>query len=207
MGTDRAVDGGGLSQSAAAGLSVEQQFDLVRERDARMQELLTGAQLQISSGVWGWGQKGGAPITGPNAWSLPGMTTDNSYYLDMWRWIRPEGAAGAKVDLEPMIEYFESQGWEFEVTENRGDYRARADTGDGYWVTWNVQENGMYNMGVMSRSYWGSGPELLSAIADRTPPEKLEIEESEPGVYIPFPDWNDPRDYAPNLLDHSGPAE
>lgn len=208
MNAQRTVDAGGLTQDEVLGLSIEDQFDLVQTRDARMQQLLTDAQLQVSSGVWGWGQKGGAPIVGPNAWALPGMTPDNSYYLNMWRWIRPEGASGSKSDLDPMIAYFDSQGWESEVTESSGpDYRVRADTGEGFLVSWEVQKNGIYNMDVMSQSYWGTAPGLLEEISDRTPPSVLAIEESEPGVYIPFPQWSDPRDYAPALQDHSGSAE
>lgn len=208
MSTEREVDAGGLTRSEAEGNPIEEQFELVRERDARMQELLTEAQQQISTGTWGWGQKGGAPILGPNAWSLPGMALENSYFLDMWRSIDPDGAVGAKSDLDPMIAYFESQGWQFEVSESSGpDYRVRADTGEGFLVSWTVQRNGQYNMEVMSQSYWGASRELLEEIEGRTPPEALDIEESEPGVYVPFPDWSDPAVYAPDLLDHSGSAE
>lgn len=200
----RTVDAGGLTQDEAGALSLEEQFDLVRERDARMQELLTDAQLVISDGVWGWGQKGGAPITGPNAWALPGMTLENSYFLQMWRAVNPEGATGAKPDLDPMIAYFTAQGWDVEVRESSGpNYEARAQTDEGYFLSWTVQANGQYNMEVMSQSYWGDSEGLLREISDRVSPEETAIEESVPGVYIPFPDWSDPLDYAPNLQDHS----
>ncbi|WP_010156116.1 hypothetical protein [Leucobacter chromiiresistens] len=195
---------------AEASLSLREQFELVRERDARMQELMTDAQVQVSSDVWGWGQKGGAPIADVNVWSVPGMTSDNSYYLNMGRWIRPEGATGAKADLDPMIAYFEQQGWEVEVTtlELEGvfgpDHLVRADTGDGYLVSWKVQANGYYNMDVTSKTFWGESDALLDEVSGRTPDEALDIEESVPGVYVPFPEWDDPIVYVPDLLDHSG---
>lgn len=200
----RTVDAGGLTRDEAGALSLEEQFDLVRERDTRMQELLTDAQLVMSDGVWGWGQKGPGPITGPNAWALPGMTLENSYFMQMWRWTRPDGAAGAKQDLDPMLAYFEAQGWKTSVRESSGpNYEALADTGEGYLVSWTVKPNGIYNMEVMSQSYWGDSRGLLRETIGRIPPEEFAIEESVPGVYIPFPDWSDPLDYAPNLQDHS----
>ena len=205
-------DGAGLTQAEAA-VSLREQFEWVRERDARMQELLTEAQLEISSGVWGWGQKGGAPIPDVNAWLVAGMTSDNSYYLDMVRWIRPEGATGAKADLDPMIAYFEKQGWEMEVAklELEGvfgpDHLVRADTGDGYLVSWEVQANGFCNMEVVSKTFWGDSSALLEEVSGRTPDEALDIEESVPGVYIPFPDWDDPLAYLPGWPDYSEPSD
>ncbi|TDP95545.1 hypothetical protein EDF62_0234 [Leucobacter luti] len=203
LGASRNADAGGLTQVEAGALSIEEQFDLVRERDARMQELLTDAQLVISDGVWGWGQKGVGPITGPNIWALPGMTEENSYFLQMWRAVNPAGATGAKQDLDPMVAYFKSKGWEVELRESSGpSFEARAETEDGFFVSWTVQANGQYNMEVMSQSYWGDSRTLLHEIVDRIPPEETAINESLPGVYIRFPDWSDPVDYAPNLQDH-----
>ncbi|MCW2288829.1 hypothetical protein EDF60_0239 [Leucobacter luti] len=199
----RTVDAGGLTQDEAGALSIEEQFDLVRERDARMQELLTEAQLVISDGVWIWGQKGAGPIAGPNAWALPGMELENSYFLQMWRGTQPAGATGAKQDLDPMLDYFKEQGWETTVRESSGpNFEAVADTGEGFLVSWTVKANGLYNMEVMSQSYWGDSRTLLHEIVDRIPPEETAINESLPGVYIKFPDWSDPVDYAPNLQDH-----
>lgn len=212
MHSEGRVDGAGMTQ-AEASLSLREQFDLVEEPIVRMQELMTDAQVQISPGVWGWGQKGGAPIADVNVWSVPGMTSDNSYYLNMWRSIRPEGATGAKADLEPMIAYFERQGWrtEFVTRELEGvfgpDHLVRADTGDGFLVSWEVQANGQYNMDVTSKTFWGDSTDLQAAVSDRIPKEARDIEESVPGVYVPFPDWDDPLVSAPDLLDHSGKGE
>ena len=199
----RTVDAGGLTQDEAGALSIEEQFDLVRERDARMQELLTEAQLVISDGVWGWGQKGGAPVLGPNAWALPGMELENSYFLQMWRWTQPAGATGAKQDLDPMLDYFKAQGWETTVRESSGpNFEAVADTGEGFLVSWKVKANGLYNMEVMSQSYWGDSRTLLKEISSRVPESEYDKEESAPGEYLPFPDWSDPIVYTPNLQDH-----
>ena len=194
-------DAGGLTPAEVGGL--EEQFDLVREREERMQELLTEAQLQISEGVWNWGQKGGGPITGPNVWAVAGMNLDNSYYLNIMRWIAPEGATGDKRDLEPMAEYFATKGWETTLREvGSGDSELLADTGEGYVLGWRVKDNGTYNMEIMSKSYWGDARELLHAVGDRVPPETYEIEESVPGLYLPFPEWSDPEIYGPKLRDY-----
>ncbi|QYM75272.1 hypothetical protein [Leucobacter luti] len=202
-GASRNADAGGLTQHEAGALSLKEQFDLVRERDARMQDLLTEAQLVISDGVWIWGQKGGAPVLGPNAWALPGMELENSYFLQMWRGTRPAGATGAKQDLEPMLDYFKAQGWETTVRESSGpNFEAVADTGEGFFVSWKVKANGIYNMEVMSQSYWGDSRTLLKEISSRVPESEYDKEESAPGEYLPFPDWSDPIVYTPNLQDH-----
>lgn len=201
MSGNGAIDAGGLTRAEIGQL--EEQFDRVREREDRMQELLTEAQLHISDGVWRWGQKGGGPITGPNVWAVAGMNLDNSYYLNMMRWIAPEGADGDKHDLEPIAEYFAMRGWDTTLRElGSGDSELLADTGEGFVLGWRVKDNGTYNMEITSKSYWGDARELQSAIYDRTPPEAYDIEESLPGVYLPFPDWSDPAIYQPKLRDY-----
>ncbi len=199
---EEALDGGGMTQSEAMGLSLREQFELVCERDTRMNELLAEAQLQISAEPWNWGLYGVLPTLDINAWSVPGMTPDNSYFLEMWVWIEPEGGVGDRADLEPMIAYFESKGWPYEV-QSRGEFNheALADTGEGYFVNWRVKANGTYNMGVTSRTYWGGSRELLHAIGDRVPRGGLDIGVSVPGVHPEFPSWDDPAIYAPDLLD------
>ncbi len=208
MHGDGSVDGAGMTNVQAVA-SLEEQFERVRERDARMQELMTEAQLQISPGVWRWGQKGGAPILGENTWSVPGMSTENSYHLHMWRSIRLEKATGIREDLNPMVEYFRDQGWVHWMFSSPHGQRhsVQAETSDGYLLRWDVQANGQYNMRVSSKTFWGDSRELLFEIEGRTPDAALDIEESVPGVYVPFPEWDDPIVYVPDLLDHSGKGE
>lgn len=196
------VDGGGMTQAEAMGMSLQEQFELVRDRNGRMNELLTEAQLQMSAGSWEWGTYGVMPVLDLNVWSVPGMTSDNSYFLEMWACIQPEGGVGDRADLDPMIAYFESKGWPFEVrSHGEFNHEVIADTGEGYFVIWEVQQTGQYNMKVVSRSYWGGSRGLLHAIGDRIPRGSLRIGPSVPGVHPEFPSWDDPAIYAPDLLD------
>lgn len=199
---EETLDGGGMTQSKVMSLSLQEQFELVRERDTRMNELLAEAQLQISAEPWNWGLYGVIPTLDINVWSVPGMTSDNSYFLEMWVWIEPEGGVGDPADLEPMIAYFESKGWAHEVhSSSEFNHEVLADTGEGYFVNWKVQQSGQYNLGVTSRTYWGGSKELLHAIGNRVPRGGLRIGPSAPGVHPEFPTWDDPAIYAPDLLD------
>lgn len=196
------VDGAGMTQAEVERMSLQEQFELVGERDARMHELLAAAQLQISEEPWSWLNYGVIPTMGFNVWSVPGMNDENSYFLDVAAAIYPEGARGEATDIEPMIQYFESKEWPYEV-RNESEFRnsVRADTGEGFMVEWRVQPNGQYNMIVTSKTYWGDAHGLLREVADRIPEDGLEIGDSVPGVRPPFPSWDDPAIHAPNLLD------
>lgn len=188
------VDAAGLTLSQVQELSLEEQFDLVRQRDARMRVLITEAQDQVSPDTWKWLSSSLAPMSGANApGAVPGATRDNSYYLEVTRSIRLPGATGAREDIEPVVAYFESKGWETSVIELGGDrFWAKANTGEGYWVAYTVQPNGQYNLEVFSEMFWGNSRELLAAITNRIPLDVLKMFESKPGVFIPFPEWNDP---------------
>ncbi|MFC5338969.1 hypothetical protein [Leucobacter denitrificans] len=188
------ADAGGLTRGEVEEMSLHEQFDLFGERQARIEQLLTEAQLQVSSESWTWSGQMLIPSSGQTALNqLPGATAENSYYLSMARYIHVPGATGGREDIEPIIDYFESQGWDVSLNEVSTDHLiARADTGDGYMLEYWVQASGQYNMIARSYLFWGDYRGLLYAIADRVPDEKLGVSESVPGVFTPFPKWSDP---------------
>ena len=199
-GKGEAVDGAGHTRIEGLGRSLEEQFEAVRREDARMRELMTEAQLHYESGVWWWGSKGVSPWRGLNVWSLELMIDDETYYLQIGRSIFPLGATGARDDLKPMVDYFLAKGWAvYETAPDDHLQYARADTGEGYWFEWQVQANGQYNLTLYSETFWGYGDDLLREIADRIPAGATAIEESEPGVYLDFPNWADPLVNVPEL--------
>ncbi|WP_235483941.1 hypothetical protein [Frigoribacterium sp. Leaf172] len=191
---DEPQDTAGLTQAEAAGLSLEEEFGLASERYVEMQGVLEEAQLQISNGAWFWNGGDVLPVAaGADAFGepLPGADDDNSYFFTAGRILEPEGAEGARSDLDPMIEYFDQKGWESGSREIGRNFEARADSGDGWWVTYTVRPNGQYSLAVYSEPFWtNDSGALFSAIADRDPADFPE--ESVPGEYPPFPSWSDP---------------
>lgn len=187
-------DAAGMTQTEVAGLSVEDEFGLASERYVEMQGVLEEAQLQISNGAWFWNGGDVLPVAaGADAFGepLPGADDDNSYFFTAGRILEPEGAEGARSDLDPMIEYFDQKGWESGSREIGRNFEARADSGDGWWVTYTVRPNGQYSLAVYSEPFWtNDSGALFSAIADRDPADFPE--ESVPGEYPPFPSWSDP---------------
>ena len=189
-----ARDAAGLTQAEVAGLSLEEEFGLASERYVEMQGVLEEAQLQISNGAWFWNGGDVLPVAaGADAFGepLPGADDDNSYFFSAGRILEPEGAEGARSDLDPMIGYFDQKGWESGSREIGRNFEARADSGDGWWVTYTVRPNGQYSLAVYSEPFWtNDSGALFSAIADRDPADFPE--ESVPGEYPPFPSWSDP---------------
>ncbi|GAA2824575.1 hypothetical protein GCM10010471_02450 [Leucobacter komagatae] len=197
-------DSAGMTRAEVSALSAEERFDLYGERYERARELMTDAQLQLSTGSWKWLTGGvGGPWSGPSAaYPFPGADSRNSYFIDLTRTIHPEGAVGAREDAVPMIEYFESQGWEaslIDVEDRTGlgphRFEARAVTEDGFRMVYQVQDNGQYNLSVMSGLFWADQSELSDDIDYRIPKGSFfpPGEESVPGVYVDFPKWSDPK--------------
>ncbi|UTX52824.1 hypothetical protein [Leucobacter aridicollis] len=193
-----------MTRAEAAGLSAEERFDLYGVRYERARELLTEAQLQLSPGPWRWLTGGvGGPRGGPHAaYPFPGSDSRNTYYIDLTRTIHPEGAVGAREDAEPMVAYFESKGWDAELADIESQtglgphrFEARAVTQDGFNVVYQVQDNGQYNLSVMSGLFWADRHELLIEINHRIPLDSFfpPDDESVPGVYVEFPKWSDPK--------------
>ena len=191
---DEPQDTAGLTQAEAAGLSLEEEFGLASERYVEMQGVLEEAQLQISDGAWFWNGGDVLPVAaGADAFGepLPGADVDNSYFFTAGRILEPEGAEGERADLDPMIAYFDEKGWESGSREIGRNFEARADSGDGWWVTYTVRPNGQYSLAVYSKPFWTNDSRaLFSAIADRDPADFPQ--ESVPGEYSPFPSWDDP---------------
>jgi hypothetical protein len=191
---DEPRDAAGLTQAEVAGLSLEEEFGLASERYSEIEGVLEEAQLQVSGDAWTWNGGDVLPSAGgPGSFGepLPGADGDNSYYFRVGRTLRPDGATGAVADLEPMSSYFDEKGWKYGTRESDTKSEVRADTGDGWWLTYTVRENGQYSLVVYSELYWtNDSGELRLAIGKRdvTPfPE-----ESLPGEYEPFPSWSDP---------------
>jgi hypothetical protein len=189
-----APDSAGMTQAEVAELSLEEEFGLASERYVEMQGLLEEAQLQISDASWVWIGGDVLPFEGgANAIGEPpeGADEENSYFFQSSRNVELEGTTGARSDLDRMIEYFDGKGWQSSSSEIGRNYEARADTGDGWRVTYTVRPNGQYTVDVYSEVFWtNDSGALLSAIADRDPAEFPE--ESVPGEYPPFPSWSDP---------------
>jgi len=202
-------DAAGMTRGEVSRLSMEEQFDLLGERYARAQELMTAAQLQVSDGVWKWYTAGLGTLSGPVGWDpLPGVTLENAYYLDMGRYFSPPGAVGAREDAEPMYAYFASQGWEAELREvpdSRGQdsvrFQVNAFTEDRFFLTYELYPDGHYNLLVRSSMYWTAGDQsdLDAEVMYRIPEGGVfpPGDESVPGVYTPFPKWSDPKVWSP----------
>ncbi|MGJ4844640.1 hypothetical protein [Leifsonia sp. Le1] len=210
MMTSTVQDAAGMTRGEVEQLTPEQRFDLYRERYERVKELMTEAQEQVSSESWDWLSGGvGGPAPGSYAYDpLAGSTGQNTYCFDMTRSINPPGATGERADAEPVYDYFESKGWaaeliwiEDELSPGSGRYDVRAITDDGYRLIYEVQENGQYNMSVISQRFWGDRDELSSDITYRIPKGQFfpPDETSVPGVYIPFPKWSDPKLWGPDV--------
>jgi hypothetical protein len=203
-------DSAGMSRTEVEKMTPEQQFDLMGERYARMQELMTEAQQQIHTGTWSWLSGGaGGPVGGPTGSDpLRGATSRTSYYLELIRAIVPEGAVGDRADAEPVVAYFESKGWKSRLIEVSDEldigahrWEAQAKTDDGYHLRYQVQENGQYNLEVVSGAFWCDRHQLSADVNHRIPEDQFfpPDEESVPGVYIPFPKWSDPILWGPNV--------
>ena len=204
-------DAAGMTRGEVARLSMKEQLDLLGERYARAQELMTAAQLQVSDGVWGWNSPGIGADSGPVAWDpLPEVAMENAYYLDMRRSIHPPGAVGDREDAEPMYEYFASQGWDTELVEipdeldlDSGQFEVNAFTEDRFFLSYQVQPNGQYNLLVRSSMYWTAGDrnDLNIEVLHRVPKGGFfpPGEESLPGVYTPYPKWSDPKLRGPDV--------
>lgn len=192
-GGQDARDAAGRTQAQVADLSLQDEFELAGERYEHGQAVLAAAQRQISDGTWYWNGGDVRPLpAGDDAFgeAPEGATKENSYKFRAVRIIEPEGATGAVQDLEPMQRYFDEEGWRWSSAKVGTDHEVRADTGDGWWVTWNVRPNGQYSLGVYSEAFWAhDASELIKAIALRDPADFPDA--SEPGVSEPFPRWSD----------------
>ncbi|MGJ4845938.1 hypothetical protein [Leifsonia sp. Le1] len=208
--TSTVRDAGGMTRGEVERRTPEQRFELYRERYERMKELMTEAQEQVSTQPWRWLIGGvGGPTSGPTASDpLPGATARNAYYIRMTRAIFLAGAVGDRADAEPVYDYFQSKGWAAELLWIEDDlgtgpdrHRVRADTEDGYRLTYEVRGNGHYNFKVVSNMFWGDQDELSSSIDYRIPKGQFfpPDETSVPGVYIPFPKWSDPKLWGPEV--------
>lgn len=189
------MDAAGMTRSDVERLSLESQFGLMSARYQRMQDLLEQAQLRVADvdTTWVWISSGIAPAQGTYAPTpLDGATSENSYFMQAIRAVRLPGSTGARQDLDPLLEYFDEQGWAVAISgDSERGWTAKTVTADGYRMSYQVQPNGQYNLDVVSDGFWGDRSGLLEAVVNRVPTSILGTEESLPGEYEPFPEWSD----------------
>ncbi|MGL5405671.1 MAG: hypothetical protein ACRDAX_02595 [Propionibacteriaceae bacterium] len=106
-------DYSGRTQKDVEKLSLEEEFNLFKERYYQMQEILEDAQKAISNKLWhqGGGERipAGGGFRGAHS-DLPEATDLNSYYLDAARMIYLPNT-GTETDLDIMATYFNKKGW------------------------------------------------------------------------------------------------
>ncbi|MDK8172314.1 hypothetical protein ACWGJ9_18665 [Curtobacterium citreum] len=186
------TDAAGLTQEDVATMSLHEEFEAYRQNYEHMQELLAGAQRSVNHGPWDWIGGDRVPgIGGDGLEPLPGADTRNSYDLRTDRIWSPPGATGDARDLRPMIQYFDEQGWRHREGHPAGTHDSWAKTDDGWQIEYVVQPNGDYALTVFSELFWtNDGDALSEAVGGRNDGEYPD--ESLPGEYPPFPDWDDP---------------
>lgn len=169
---------------------------LWRDRYEQMQAQFADAQQAISSEPWIWISYGINPDAGTSGpITLNGAGDDNSYHMQISASVDTAGGQGDRADLDPMLAYFENQGWEPEVNQ-RGSgqhwWVARAVTDEGHLFIYTVQENGFYNLALYSGVFWGDRMALAQASQERRPADWKGPRLSVPGDYVPFPEWSAP---------------
>jgi len=186
------VDAAGLTQEDVATMSLHEEFDAYRQRYHHMQELLAGAQRAVNDGPWDWtGSDRGTEVGGDGVAPLAGSDAVNSYFLRTDRIWAPPGATGDPRDLQPMVDYFDEQGWRHREGHPAGTHDTWAKTDDGWQIEYVVQPNGRYSLTVYSELFWtNDGDALSEAVGGRN--DGVHPEESLPGEYPPFPVWDDP---------------
>ncbi|WP_111090183.1 hypothetical protein [Curtobacterium sp. MCPF17_003] len=191
-GTQMPTDAAGVTQHDVAEMSLHQEFDAYRDHYEHMQRLLKAAQLQVHDGEWEWGGGDRVPlIGGDGVAALPGSDTKNSYDMSTTRLWSPPGTLDQERDLQPMIDWFTDQGWTIERRTITGDQEVWATTGDGWQIQYAAQENGDNPITVYSELFWTNDASALSeAVGGRN--DAAYPDHSLPGVFPPFPAWDDP---------------
>ncbi|MCB1273668.1 MAG: hypothetical protein KDB25_04635 [Leucobacter sp.] len=189
------VDAGRIGRAESEAMPLEQQFDLMRQRYERMQELLADTQVAVAPAEreWIWISPGLFPDAGTFApRALGGATAKNSYYLELVRATHEPGASGRAVDLKPGERFFAANEWPY-ASSGAGSSAAvaRATTPDDYLVEYEVQPNGQVNVAVYGGPFWGDTDGLFRAAYGRMPDSSLSPGSSRPGEYAPYPKWDD----------------
>lgn len=191
-----AKDSAGFTLSQVESMSGEEQFALLAERNARMEQLLSETQQQISMSGWDRLLKGLTIRPGVGGYQTPrGADNQNSYILLMNRYIIFNDVEDRRAEAERIYDFFESQGWEATLVESEDTTLwIVANTEDGYQIKYDLRANGQCNLEVYSSVFWGNYSALQNEYVDRIP-EGVDEEDlsSDPGIFLPFPKWNDPK--------------
>ncbi|WIE75142.1 hypothetical protein [Curtobacterium sp. MCSS17_007] len=187
------IDAAGLTQEDVSRMSLHEEFDRYHQHYERMQQVLAAAQRQVHDSEWRWTMGDRVPSGGGNENSvvpMAGSTIDNSYALDTSRvWSSPV-AGNDRRALQPMIGYFDDQGWLWRERTLGKDHDVWAVTDDGWRIRYLVINNGNHALTVYSGQYWTNDSlALTEAIGGRN--DAAYPEESLPGEYPPFPKWSD----------------
>ncbi|WP_181421533.1 hypothetical protein [Curtobacterium sp. MCBD17_030] len=185
-------DAGARTQQEVATLSLREEFDRYREQYRKMQEVLADAQRQLYEGAWRWNGGDDIPqIGGDGTRPLAGADTHNTYALTSSRSYDPEGAEGARSDLDPMIDYFTANSWSFHVERVGRTYYLDGFTDDGWRIEYLVQQSGHYSLTVYSDLFWTNDADALSeAVGGRAGGRHPAY--SRPGEYPDPPTWDSP---------------
>jgi hypothetical protein len=191
-GPEMPKDAAGLTQEQVHAMTLHEEFDRYRDRYDHLQRLLAGAQLAVHGGEWHWNGGDDIPqIGGDGMAPLPGADTHNTYALTSSRSYDPEGAEGAKSDLDPMLDYFAANNWSSHVERVGPTYYLDGFTSDGWRVEYLVQRSGHYSLTVYSDLFWTNDDDALSeAVGSRA--AGLHPRSSRPGEYPDPPTWDSP---------------
>lgn len=199
-----AVDGGGLTESEAMAMSLEEQYRLAGERHQELNERFAELQAEIFEGEWQEGATTSEVVPRSAHMLSPrmsGTTRDNTYYFAVSRWYFPEQDIATLV--REVGKSWEARGWEVieETSLPGGDIRVFVTTDDGYWFECN-QNGDEIKLSGDSPVYWGDNLELAVATAERRDAENAAgatwdttDRDAEgyayrlPGVFRPFPVW------------------
>jgi hypothetical protein len=185
------ADGVTLSQSDRA--TPQQQYERLRERYERKQSSFAEAQQRVSTDEWFWYEYGISPSSGamaPRALALSGDA--RSYYLQISASAQLAQSQAGLTQLEPIIEFFEEQGWSHEMQE-RGEYQTwwtmHALTDDGDLFSARAEPDGRLILSLFHGNYWGNASDLIRAVADRLPAHWGPPTHSVPGDFVHMPPW------------------
>ena len=201
-----ALDGGGLTESEAMAMSLEEQYRLAGERHQELNERFAELQAEIFEDEWLDGSTTSEVIPSSAYMVSPrmsGTTRDNTYYFDVSRWYFPQQDVVRLV--REVRKSWEARGWDVieETIFPGGDIRIFFTTDDGFRFEVNQHGEDEIKFSGHTPPYWGAQHELTSAAGALRDAENeagvtwdTADRDAEgyayrlPGVFRPFPAWD-----------------